>query len=292
MARQLSEVVPHLPQRVRVAGRRTLLGFGKATAHWRRLPDFIVIGAMKAGTTALYAFLREHPGITGPLWKETSHFDRYGATGERAYRAHFPMAGRRPEMLVGEASPGYVFHPRVPARIHELIPGVRLVVILRDPVARAFSHYQHAVSLGRESLSFEDALAAEPDRLDGVQERIAADPGYFSEEWWNHSYFARGLYAEQIERWLQLFPREQLLVITSDRLAQDTDLTYRRVLTHIGARPRSLRRYARVYEGGYTEVIAPGTEATLRERYAESDAKLEALDLLGEPVPWLHDARA
>jgi hypothetical protein len=291
VARQLFEIVPRLPQPVRVTGRRTLLGFGKATARWRPLPDFIVIGAMKAGTTALYAFLREHPDITGPLWKETSHFDRYGATGERAYRAHFPIVGRRPDVLVGEASPGYLFHPRVAGRVHALMPDVRLVVILRDPVARAFSHYQHALALGRERLSFEAALAAEPERLAGVAERIAADPGYFSHEWWNHSYYSRGLYAQQIETWLQTFPREQLLVITNDRLGSEPDATYRRVLAHIGARPHSLPSYGRVYEGGYTATITPRTEALLRERYAESDAKLDAMDILGEPVPWLAQQR-
>lgn len=281
-----------LPSGVRSTGRKALLGIRKLSAGRRPLPDFIVIGAMKAGTTALWAYLREHPEITGPPWKETSHFDRYGATGERAYRAHFPLRVRA-GTLVGEASPGYVFHPVVPQRVHELIPDVRLIVLLRDPVARAFSHYQHAVGLGREDLSFDDALAAEPQRLAGVEERMIADPAYFSHEWWDHSYFSRGLYAEQLERWLAVFPREQLLVLTSDELADDTDATYNRVLAHIGARPHSLPKYPRVYENTYR--AAPMTEATraaLRERYAEPDAKLDALGVLGRPLPWRSDASA
>ena len=290
MARQLSELVPKLPSGVRSNGRKALLGLRKLSAGRRPLPDFIVIGAMKAGTTALWAYLREHPEITGPPWKETSHFDRYGATGERAYRAHFPT-GVPAGTLVGEASPGYVFHPVVPQRVHALIPGVRLVVLLRDPVARAFSHYQHAVGLGRETLSFEDAIAAEPQRLAGVHERMTSDPAYFSHEWWDHSYFSRGLYAEQLERWLDVFPREQLLVLTNDDLAKDTDATYNRVLAHIGAKPHSLSEYPRVYEGSYrAEPMTEATRAALRERYADADARLDALGVLGQPVPWSANA--
>ena len=136
------------------------LGLRQATARWRPLPDFLVIGAQKAGTTALYAYLRWHPGITGPSWKEVSFFDRHWWRGEAWYRGQFPLRGRG--RLVGEASPSYLFHPLAPERVHSLVPGARLVALVRDPVARAYSHYQHEVALGREPLGFEDALAAEP----------------------------------------------------------------------------------------------------------------------------------
>ena len=105
--------------------------------------------------------------------------------------------------------------------MRELVPDARLVVLVRNPVDRALSHYQHEVALGREPLSFEDALAAEDERLRGEEERLLADPRYFSREWWSHTYQARGRYAEQLERWLAVFPQEQLLIVPSDDLADD-----------------------------------------------------------------------
>src|SRR4030095_1235607 len=157
--------------------------------------------------------------------KEVSFFDRHYARGEAWYRGHFPNALRRAAVarragvapLAGEASPSYVFHPFAPARVAKLVPQVRLIVLVRNPVDRALSHYHHEVALGREPLPFEQALDDEETRMAGELERMR-DPRYFSHAWWNFTYQERGRYAEQLERWLELFPHEQLLVIPSDDL--------------------------------------------------------------------------
>jgi len=195
MRRLPAEVIPRVPEPVRKVARNAVWTFGRLTARRRPLPDFLVIGAQKAGTTALYAYLRWHPGIAGPSWKEVSFFDRHWWRGEAWYRGQFPL--RAGERLVGEASPSYLFHPLAPERARSLVPGAKLVALLRDPVDRAYSQYQHEVALGREPLSFEDALAAEEERTRGEAERLAADPRAFSRAWWDHTYAARGRYAEQ-----------------------------------------------------------------------------------------------
>jgi hypothetical protein len=200
MRRLPAELVPRVPEPVRKVARTAIWGFGRATSRWRPLPHFLVLGAQKAGTTALYAYLRWHPAITGPSWKEVSFFDRHWWRGPAWYRGQFPL--RSGTRLVGEASPSYLFHPLAPERVGALVPDARLVALLRDPVARAYSHYQHEVALGREPLSFEDALAAEPERTRGEEARLVADARAFSRAWWDHTYVARGLYAEQLERWL------------------------------------------------------------------------------------------
>jgi hypothetical protein len=266
---------------VRKVTRNAVWTFGRATARWRPLPDFLVIGAQKAGTTALYAYLRWHPGITGPSWKEVRFFDRHWWRGEGWYRGQFPLrsAGR----LVGEASPSYVFHPRAPERARSLVPDAKLVALLRDPVDRAYSHYQHEVVLGREPLSFEDALAAECERTRGEVERLVADPRAFSRAWWDHTYVARGLYAEQLERWLEVFPREQLTVVTTDELGQRPAETYASILSFLGAAPHALADYPRVFDRDY-EPMRPETRAVLVERFAEPNRRLEAL--LGRGLGW------
>ena len=229
--------------------RNAVWTYGRATSFARPLPDFLILGAQKAGTTALYAYLRWHPAITGPSWKEVSFFDRHYGRGVRWYRGHFPLRPRG--RLVGEASPGYLFHPLAPERVRETVPGARLIVLLRDPVDRALSHYHHEVGLGRERLSFEDALAAEEERTRGEEERMVREPSYFSHPWWDYTYVARGRYAEQLERWFAVFGREQLLVVASEELAADPQAAYGRVLAFLGAPAHDLGDYPRVYEQSY-----------------------------------------
>jgi hypothetical protein len=255
--------------------------YGRATSFARPLPDFLILGAQKAGTTALYAYLRWHPGITGPSWKEVSFFDRHYRRGVAWYRGHFPLRPRG--RLVGEASPAYLFHPLAPERALATVPKARLIALVRDPVDRALSHYHHEVALGREPLSFEGAIEAEPERTRGEEQRLIREPGYFSHAWWDHAYLARGLYARQLERWLAVFPSEQLLVLPSEELAADPAGTYQRVLDFLGAAPHELRDYPRVYEQEYAE-IQPETRRRLAKHFAEPNRRL--YELLGRDLGW------
>jgi Sulfotransferase domain len=261
--------------------RNAVWTYGRATSAARPLPGFLILGAQKAGTTALYAYLRWHPAVTGPAWKEVSYFDRHYRRGVRWYRGHFPI--RRGDRIVGEASPGYLFHPLAPKRVRATVPEAKLIVLLRDPVDRALSHYHHEVALGREPLSFEQAIEAEPERTRGEEERLVREPGYFSRPWWDHTYLARGRYAEQLERWLALFPREQLLVLPSEELSAEPGQTYARVLEFLGAPPHELDAYPRVYEQHY-EGLRPETRQRLAEYFAEPNRLL--YELLGRELGW------
>jgi hypothetical protein len=276
-----AELVPRVPLPVRKVVRGTIRAYGQATASIRPLPDFLIIGAQKAGTTALYAYLRWHPGITGPSFKEVSFFDRHYPRGERWYRAHLPA--RPGSQLVGEASPSYLFHPLAPERVAALIPRARLIAILRNPVDRAFSHYQHEVSLGRESLSFEEALDREEERMRGELERMVREPSYFSHAWWNYTYASRGLYAEQLERWFAVFSREQLLVLISEEMLDDPGETYARVLDFLGAGRHELSSYPRIFSRDYNAMAGP-MRRRLEDFFAEPNRRLAAL--LGRELPW------
>lgn len=281
MRRLPVEVIPRIPDPVRKVVRNTIWASGRATARWRGLPDFLVIGAQKAGTTALYAYLRWHPSILGPSWKEVSFFDRHWWRGDAWYRGQFPLRSRG--KLVGEASPSYLFHPLAPERVLSVVPEARLIALLREPAERAYSHYQHEVALGREPLSFEEALDAEDERLRGEVERLCADPRAFSRAWWDHAYASRGLYAEQLERWLEFFPREQLLVLTTDELGERPAETYATVLEFLGAPPYQLPEYPRVFDRDYPP-MRDDTRAALHARFAEPNRRLERL--LGRPLGW------
>jgi sulfotransferase family protein len=261
--------------------RNAVWTYGRATSFARPLPEFLILGAQKAGTTALYAYLRWHPAITGPAWKEVSYFDRHYRRGVRWYRGQFPL--RPGDRLVGEASPGYLFHPLAPKRVKATVPEARLIVLLRDPVDRALSHYHHEVALGREPLTFEQAVEAEPERTRGEEERLLREPDYFSHPWWDYTYLARGRYAEQLERWLAVFPREQVLVVASNDLAAEPGQTYARVLEFLGASAQELDSYPRVYEQRYGE-MGPDTRRRLAEYFAEPNRRL--YELLGRDFGW------
>jgi hypothetical protein len=278
------ERIPTLPAPVRGVIRHTVWRFGAATSSFRRLPDFLILGAQKAGTTALYAYLRWHPQVSGPTWKEVSFFDRHWARGADWYRGQFPLRRRSGLVAVGEASPSYLFHPLAPERVAAVVPDARLIVLLREPGERAYSHYQHEVALGRESLSFEEALAAEKERTSGEVERMLVNPRYFSNAWWDHTYTARGLYAEQLERWFAVFPRDQLLVLTTDELADQTGATVERVVEFIGVPAGTdTATFPRVFERSYAP-MSPNARATLQETFAVPNERLRAL--LSRDLPW------
>jgi Sulfotransferase domain len=278
-----AERIPTIPEPARAVLRNAVWTYGRATASARPLPDFLIIGAQKAGTTALYAYLRRHPAITGPSWKEVSYFDRHYGRGEAWYRGNFPNRVRARGKLVGEASPSYIFHPLGPERVKALVPEARLVALVRHPVDRALSHYNHEVALGREPLRFEDALDAEEDRLRGEGERLAADPSYFSRAWWSHAYKSRGRYAEQLERWLAAFPREQLLILPSEDLGGEPERTHARVLDFLGAAPHRLDAYPRVYERQY-EAMTLETRERLAAEFEAPNRRL--YELLGRDLGW------
>ena len=151
-----------------------------------RLPDFVIIGAMKSGTTSLYNFVIKHPTIAPAFAKELHYFSIWYKFGELWYRSNFPTNLSRhyfykktnQKLLSGEASPTYLFYPTVPSRMKEILPDVKLIVILRNPVDRAYSHYHHMLRRNNESLSFEKAIESEKERCAGERERLIKNPDF------------------------------------------------------------------------------------------------------------------
>jgi hypothetical protein len=156
--------------------------------------------------------------------KKTWFFDDHYSRGELWYRSHFPTRQQRDEValrhgapvLTGEAAPYYMFHPCVPARVAATIPDVRLIVVLRNPIDRAWSHWKERRASGAEPLDFAEALAQEDTRIAGEEGRLLAEPNYISTAYDQFSYRSRGRYLEQLERWWGVFPREQVFIMRSE----------------------------------------------------------------------------
>jgi Sulfotransferase domain len=213
-------------------------GMRRSTSRLRPLPDFLIIGGQRCGTTSLYYDLRAPPQVVPALAKEVHFLSLHWSRGEGWYRARFPLrankTGPGQAPLTFEATPYYLFHPLAPARAAQLLPEVKLLVLLRDPVARAWFHYRHMVRLGLEPLSFPEAIAQEPVRLAGEVERIQADPGYDAVRHRRYSYLARGAYATQLRQWLGQFPADRFLVLCTERLGADPAGCYGKVLGFVG----------------------------------------------------------
>ena len=217
---------------------------GRATAPLRTLPGFLIIGAQRCGTTSMYRALASHPAVRkAVLHKGVHYFDMNYERGIGWYRAHFPLAvtGR----LTFESSPYYMFHPLAGERIAADLPGVKLIVLVRDPVERAYSAHAHELARGFETEAFERAIELEPARLDGAAERIAAEPGYASHSHQHHAYLSRGRYVEQLERLGQLFGRDRIHVVDSGDFFGKPEPVYDGVLGFLGLPGRGYPAFER-----------------------------------------------
>jgi hypothetical protein len=211
------------------------------TADGGRRPDFVVVGAPKAGTTWLYHNLAANPGVFLPPIKEPRYYGAepgervtFSGPGDDVWMRNFVrsaeqygglFAGAGEDQMAGEASSDYLYRSAVAApRIREEIPEARIVVLLRDPAHRAHSNWLHHVRDGRETLPFGDAIGAEPERIRS---------GW---AWWWH-YVERGFYARQLAPFFDNFPEDQILIALYEELQRDPPALITRVCSFLGVDP-------------------------------------------------------
>jgi hypothetical protein len=260
----------------------------------RTLPDFLLIGAAKCGTTSLYDWICEHPLIGRPTTngrprKELLFFDYEYRRGVEWYRTHFPTERERADFarahgrppLIGEATASYLTSYWVPERVAAVVPNVRLIVTLRDPINRAFSAFQMSRREGFEECEqFETALALEHDRLTPELARTQRNPHYNPAPpvplgYW--SYLQRSRYAEHVERWLAHFPREQLLFVKFEELAAEPQRVLDEVYQFLGLAPHRLAAFRKLNVGRYQDEIRPETRAQLHEYFRPHNERLRQL---------------
>jgi hypothetical protein len=265
---------------------------GRVTAARRTLPDFIIIGAQKGGTTSLYEYLSQHPDVAPALRKEIHFFDEHYNKGLAWYRSFFPTSAafdqhlrtRGQRLQTGEATPYYLFHPLAPERVHGTLPGAKLIVMLRDPVSRAYSHYQHMRSHGREPLSFSEAVEEEHKRLWSGHHQTVDDPRNGVRSHQLFSYVSRGFYGSQIREWLRLFERSQFLFLKSEDLYARPVEVLERTGKFLGLRSFEWKASRVFNQGRYHAKIEPAMQRYLQELYRAPNRELA--QLLGSDFDW------
>jgi hypothetical protein len=259
----------------------------------RMLPDFVIIGAAKAGTTSLYGWLSEHPFVAPATTKEVHYFDYNYFRGVDWYREHFPLERERGRFaqqhgrpfLTGEASPSYISHYWAPERLAQRLPDVKLLVTLRNPVDRAYSQFQMSRREQEEPLeSFDQALTAEEGRLRPERAHMRADRSYQSWPYGCWSYQDRSLYAEQLERWFKLFPREQFHFLTLEELSTQPGETLDAVHEFLGLPAHRPENLPRLHAAPQYDSLPPETRARLQEYFRPHNQRL--YDLVGRDFGW------
>jgi len=261
------------------------------TANKRILPSFIIIGAQRCGTTSLYDYLSNHPQIIPSPVKELFYFDDYYTRSINWYKSFFPTEKQKEKLerdlvarvITGEASPSYFFHPYAAKRIKETLPQVKLILVLRDPIERAYSHYNHIRRLNREPLSFEEALAKEVERITPDIEKLAKDEFYKADQRRDYSYLTRGYYAKQLTEWYKYFPKEQLLVVQSEEFYRETPRVYNEIVEYLGLNSYTLPVFEAKNALKYAK-MAPETKEKLKAYFAPKNEEL--YELLGKRFDW------
>jgi Sulfotransferase domain len=264
----------------------------RSPGHGRVLPDFVIIGAAKAGTTSLYGWLSEHPHVAPASQKEVHYFDYNFYRGEDWYRAHFPLELERAwfaaehgrPFLTGEASPPYIAHDWAPERLARTLPNAKLLVTLRNPVDRAYSQFQMSRREGEEPFaSFGEAVDAEAERLGPELARTRIDRRYSSWPIGCWSYLLRSRYAEQLERWFGLFPREQFHILTLEDLSCDPQPTLDRVHEFLELPPHRYDDLEPLHTATY-DAIPPEMRSRLTDYFRPHNRRL--YELLGTDLGW------
>lgn len=235
------------PTRVSPAAKRVAhtlsLTAGRLTQSGRMLPAFLIVGAQRCGTTSMYRTLSQHPAVLkAVLHKGVHYFDTGYGRGLPWYRSHFPLHAQARQVqrttgispLTFESSPYYLFHPLAAQRFTRDLPGVKVLVLVRDPVERAYSAHTHELARGYETEPFERALELETDRVEGEAAKIIADPAYQSHSLQHHAYLRRGHYVDQLERLESVVGRDRIHVVDSDDFFTDPEPVHAAVLDFLG----------------------------------------------------------
>jgi hypothetical protein len=265
---------------------------GRPTARLRALPNVVIAGGQRCGTTSMYRALIQHPAVMRPVGRKGVHFfDTDYGRGLDWYRAHFPLKSSVRRLankydlapVVFESSPYYGFHPLAADRINADLPDVKVIVLLRDPVERAYSAHAHESARGYETESFERAIELEPSRLAGESERLEAEPDYVSLHHQHNAYVTRGQYIDLLTRLESVFGRDRLHVVDSHKFFGEPASVWRDVLGFLGL-PTMGEPVFEQHNARMRTAAADETRARLEAHFAPYDERL--IEWLGWTPTW------
>lgn len=257
------------------------------SAPWRALPNFIIIGAPKTGTTSLFRYLERHPKVHMPYKKEIRFFGLNFARGLRWYRSFFPRVRQLAQTgsQTRESSPAMLAHPLAAQRVQSVLPKIKLIAMLRDPVERAFSEYKMNLNSGLETSGFAEAIEQDEKRIAAIKQRLRAGEAQAGFDYMNYGYLYKGLYAQHLRPWFDRFDPGQIMLIRSENFFTDPAKIYAETLDFLGLGQHALNEYQAYNPSHLDDLELPGP---LRERLAAYFAphNQELAELTGRDFGW------
>ena len=242
------------------------------TSSLRRRPDFLIIGAQKSGTTSLFSFIAQHPDCRMPSKKEIHYFDLNYSKGLKWYLAHFPLYNGK---ITGEATPYYLFHPDVPSRVKELFSDIKIIVILRNPIDRAYSHFQMERRNKREVIpDFFEAICQEEIRLSEAYNKGMIQNQKFIHQ--HKSYLSRGLYYTQLKRWYNLFDSNNIVVFIYEDFFDNPSKYFKRICDHLNLPYTEKIKFSTLNKGDYNPSISLEEHNHLKEFFIADIRNLDS----------------
>ena len=248
-----------------------------------RKPNFIVIGFMKCGTTSLFDYISQHPRVLRAFEKEIEFFNRDDLykLGVEWYRSNFPPIPSQSGYLSGEATPNYITcGAKAAQKVQSLFPDLKFIVALRNPVQRAISHYYFSLKRGAKHQSFEKKIDEDINKLN---EKLQQVNGFnnINRLW---GIVLSGLYVYFLEQWMNIFPKEQFLILKTEDLAENTSDTMSRVFNFLGLPAYEQIQYPQKNKGSYSSNINEEILMRLQEFYRPHNQRLE--ELMGCKFDW------
>ena len=243
-------------------------------------PNFLVIGVKKGGTTSIYHYLIQHPQILPTIKKEIDFWSFYFHRGLDWYLAHFPAIPDSEKFLTGEASPSYFDAPDTPVRLFHFFPKIKLIVLLRNPADRTISNYYHEVRSNLENMSVEEVINSRLEKLIKISSSLVKEKDY-----WNYQgdYIASSIYLDWLQKWLNIFPREQLLILPSEEFYSDPKTTMQQVFNFLGLPDYQIQDYPKLNAGSYSS-ISESLRQKLNDYFQPHNQRLE--EYLGMKFNW------
>ena len=253
------------------------------TSSIRVLPDFFIIGVVRSGTTSMYHYLDEHPSIVKSAYDELGFFDDNFRLGWAWYKTLFPttitkriVKRKTGNFLTFDDTPFYIYNEDVAKKIKNYFPKTKLIIILRNPIDRAYSNYHLGVRMGDEKRTFDQAVDDEMQKIEEYNEIEMDD--YISQ-----SYLGRGIYAKQLEIWLKYFPASVIKILESERFSNDTEKTMNEVFEFLDLPNHNIRNLKKKNVAEYPPMRTE-TRQKLCNFFSEYNEKL--YDMLKVRYDW------
>lgn len=265
------------------------------TSPWRVLPDYIIIGPSQSGTTSLYMYMGKHPEIKLGTTKGINYFNK-SSKGVNWYKSNFPTTltkyytehFRGKKLVTGEGTAAYLSSPGTAETISKLVPAVKLITMLRNPIDRTYANYNKNRRDGKESRTFEEVIKEEEKWLnteffDQIKENKKESQLTEFPDVTHNPCLGRSLYYYQLRKWLKVFTRDQILIIKSEGFFKDPNKTLEDVFRFLGLAPIKLKDFKNYNPGRY-EKMKDSTREYLRQYFKPHNEKL--YQLLGEDFNW------